>query len=107
MKFPAVAAFGAISLLAFLGEMNQRGYYGSALGYRGSGNIIADRYKRMSTRELENLAAAGDRQAASAYEQRDFAWNAFNVRSQRDNGDTVYTPPKPKRREPAWDGSED
>jgi hypothetical protein len=177
---PATAALGSLSLLAFLGAMNKRGYYGSFFGYegrparsynstgsaaRGFARTIndADReqwidndeglyddyqrwarrnkggrrayvrayrdeldavirrvrdgeqpahylkyggpgrygsnnagsrawkdipktYRKMSSAELRKLAAAGDRVAAEAYEEKQMAYDAFRERWAREQG---------------------
>lgn len=145
MKIPSPAyAIGALGVLAFLGEMNKRGYYGSTFGYGssndGSSNDyvlsdrvgsatprqiaqivrlgglipprrregggmtmreasqlidqlmaerpargsrawkdIPDKYRKMSSSELRNLAASGDSVAAQTYEEKQMAYDAFHA----------------------------
>lgn len=91
MKIPSpVYAIGALGVLAFLGEMNKRGYYGSTFGYEGPARSynstgsrawkdIPDKYRKMSSSELRKLAASGDSVAAEAYEEKQMAYDAFRA----------------------------
>ncbi len=56
---PVFATLGTVALVAFFGEMNQRGYYGSTFGYSGSGNDASMKYEKMSSGDLRRLAASG------------------------------------------------
>ena len=84
---PVFATLGTVALVAFFGEMNQRGYYGSTFGYSGSGNDASMKYKKMSSGDLRRLAASGDMEAAEVLEDREMAYSTFQQRAQRQNGD--------------------
>jgi hypothetical protein len=83
---PVFVTLGTVALVAFFGEMNQRGYYGSTFGYTGSGNVSM-KYEKMSSADLRRLAASGDMEAAEALEDREMAYSTFQQRAQHQNGD--------------------